>query len=60
MTHLPTRVPDVESESRLADIRRKAAQQEPMNGGVIPVGAPFPPPQVTTGYYEIPLLKEPQ
>jgi hypothetical protein len=60
MSHLPTRVPDVESESRLADIRRKAAQQEPMNGGVIPLGAPFPPPQVTKGYYEIPLLKEPQ
>jgi polysulfide reductase-like protein len=60
MSHLPTRVPDVESESRLAEIRQKGAFQEPLTGGVIPIGAPFPPPQVTGGYYEIPLLKEPQ
>jgi formate-dependent nitrite reductase membrane component NrfD len=60
MSHLPTRVPDAESEGRLTDIRRKATLHQPLTGGVIPLGAPFPPPQVTEGYYHIPLLKEPQ
>lgn len=54
----PTRVPDFASESRLAEIRRQASQAEPMANGVVPIGAPFPPPE--HGYYGIPLLKEPQ
>lgn len=60
MSHLPSRIPDVESEKRLAEIRRQASQAEPLPRGVVPVGAPFPPPISDAGYYDIPLLKEPQ
>jgi formate-dependent nitrite reductase membrane component NrfD len=67
MSNLAQRLPDAESERRLAEIRRKAAEGElPQGDGVHPVGAPFP--QVISesqtiaekGYYGIPLLKEPQ
>lgn len=60
MSHLPNRIPDIESEKRLAEIRRKASQAEPLTRGVVPVGAPFPPSIPDAGYYDIPLLKEPQ
>jgi formate-dependent nitrite reductase membrane component NrfD len=56
----PNRVPDFASESRLAEIRRKASQAEPLAKGVVPMGSPFPPPPPENGYYGIPLLKEPQ
>src|SRR5439155_12078374 len=56
----PSRIPDIESERRLAEIRRKASKAEPLTRGVVPVGAPFPPPIPDAGYYDIPLLKEPQ
>ena len=60
MSHLPSRIPDIESERRLAEIRRQASEAEPLARGVVPVGAPFPPPMPDAGYYDIPLLKEPQ
>ena len=60
MSHLPNRIPDIESENRLAEIRRKASQAEPLPQGVVPIGAPFPAPQAEKGYHGIPLLKEPQ
>ncbi len=60
MSNLPSRIPDFESESRLAEIRRKASQVEPLPRGLVPVGAPFPQSQKELGYYGVPLLKEPQ
>jgi len=54
------RVPDLESEKRLSEIRRAAAQGEPLPQGVVPAGSPFPLQEPSTGYYKIPLLKEPQ
>jgi len=60
VSHLPSRIPDIESERRLAEIRRKASEAEPLTRGVVPVGAPFPPSMPDAGYYDIPLLKEPQ
>lgn len=60
MSNLPSRIPDLESESRLAEIRRKASQAEPLPRGIVPVGAPFPRSQKELGYYSVPLLKEPQ
>ena len=67
MSNFAPRLPDAESERRLAEIRRKATDGELSQvEGVRPVGAPFP--QVVSetqavaekGYYGIPLLKEPQ
>ena len=75
---LPSRVPDTESERRLAEIRREAAEKGvvpslAMRPGprpatiekatpqdFVPAGAPFPRATAETGYYGIPLLKEPQ
>lgn len=67
MSDLAPRLPDAESERRLAEIRREAeAGSLPATQGIQPVGAPFPqlvssPRTVAEkGYYGIPLLKEPQ
>lgn len=48
-------------ERRLYEIRRQAEQKGKVEvSGVRPVGAPFPKASPATGYYGIPLLKEPQ
>jgi Polysulphide reductase, NrfD len=48
-------------ERRLFEIRREAEQQgQVKTGGIRPAGAPFPKASPETGYYGIPLLKEPQ
>jgi hypothetical protein len=55
------RVPDASSEKRLLDIRREAETKGKIEAlGVRPPGAPFPQASPQTGYYGIPLLKEPQ
>lgn len=55
------RVPDVSSEKRLLEIRREAESKGRVAAlGVRPPGAPFPQASPETGYYGIPLLKEPQ
>src|SRR6059058_2174784 len=54
------RTPDLTTEQRLAEIRREAEQRgEVKAAGVRPSGAPFPIASPETGYYGIPLLKEP-
>jgi hypothetical protein len=54
------RIPDSSSENRLAKIRREAAVKGSLGAkGVRPLGAPFPVASPETGYYGIPLLKEP-
>ena len=66
MTRVPlpevqNRIPDRQSEERLAQLRREASQRGTVGGtGVVPVGAPFPKASGETGYYGIPMLKEPQ
>jgi hypothetical protein len=61
LPELPGRIPDLESERRLTALRREAAQAGVVTGkGVSPDGAPFPQASPTTGYYGVPLLKEPQ
>jgi len=56
----PARVPDLESEHRLTEIRREAEIKGAVTGkGVRPSGAPFPMASPETGYYGIPLLKQP-
>jgi formate-dependent nitrite reductase membrane component NrfD len=56
----PPRIPDDSSERRLFEIRREAAEHGVVSGkGTRPSGAPFPVASVETGYYGIPLLKEP-
>ncbi|HET7441113.1 MAG TPA: NrfD/PsrC family molybdoenzyme membrane anchor subunit [Terriglobales bacterium] len=61
LPELPGRVPDAKSESRLAEIRRNASDKGIAPGeGVVPSGAPFPRATAQTGYYGVPLLKEPQ
>lgn len=61
LPEVPTRVPDAQSEARLDEIRRQAATRGAVDGhGIKPVGAPFPRASAETGYYGIPLLKEPQ
>lgn len=56
----PPRIPDDASERRLFDIRREAESRGVVSGkGTRPRGAPFPVASVETGYYGIPLLKEP-
>ena len=55
------RVPDFASEARLMEIHREAEQKGNIKSpGIRPAGAPFPVASVETGYYGIPLLKEPQ
>jgi formate-dependent nitrite reductase membrane component NrfD len=54
------RVPDAASESRLLEIRREAERKGGTEiPGVRPEGAPFPCASSETGYYGIPLLKQP-
>src|SRR5256886_681172 len=54
------RTPDESSERRLIEIRREAKSSgEVKAAGVRPSGAPFPIASPETGYYGIPLLKEP-
>jgi hypothetical protein len=52
---------DLARERRLVEIRREAEQQGQVKSrGVHPAGAPFPKASPESGYYGIPLLKEPQ
>ena len=61
LPEIPDRSPDFESERRLSEIRRTAAQSGRVSAqGIMPVGAPFPMATPETGYYGVPLLKEPQ
>jgi polysulfide reductase-like protein len=61
LPELPGRVPDSQSELRLTALRREAAQSGVVSGkGVLPQGSPLPQASPTTGYYGVPLLKEPQ
>lgn len=61
LPELPNRIPDFESERRLNEIRRTASQSGVVTAtGITPTGAPFPKASPETGYYGVPLLKEPQ
>jgi hypothetical protein len=61
LPEMPSRVPDFESERRLAEIRREAMQKGVITGkNFVPAGAPFPRASVDKGYYGVPLLKPPQ
>src|SRR5690348_9774201 len=52
--------PELKKEQRLHEIRREAEQHGKMAArGIRPSGAPFPMASAETGYYGIPLLKEP-
>jgi hypothetical protein len=54
------RTPDIRSEQRLAEIRREADLQGTVTArGIRPASAPFPVASAETGYYGIPLLKQP-
>ena len=58
---IPNRTPDQESERRLLEIRKEAETRGMVSGkGILPEGAPFPRATPQTGYYGIPMLKEPQ
>lgn len=53
-------MPDLEKEKRLFEIRREAEKHGQVKAqGVRPAGAPFPQASPETGYYGIPLLKQP-
>jgi hypothetical protein len=55
------RIPDAASEAQLLEIRRQGETRGRVQGaGVRPMGAPFPQASTETGYYGIPLLKQPQ
>jgi hypothetical protein len=55
------RTPDLASEARLIEIRREAELKGRVDAkGVRVPGAPFPVASAETGYYGIPLLKQPQ
>jgi len=52
--------PEIEREKRLYEIRREAESRGKVAlRGIRPEGAPFPKASPETGYYGIPLLKEP-
>src|SRR5262249_2063808 len=56
----PPRVPDESSERRLFEIRREAESRGIVaEKGIRPGGAPFPVASPETGYYGLPLRKEP-
>ncbi len=56
----PMQMPDLEKEKRLFEIRREAEKHGQVKGkGIRPAGAPFPQASPDTGYYGIPLLKQP-
>jgi len=60
MTTSRTRPPERASENRLLEIRREAEQKGAVTvRGIRPLAAPFPTASPETGYYGIPLLKEP-
>ena len=53
--------PEERRESRIVELRRQAETRGRVEGlGVRPPGAPFPMASPQTGYYGVPLLKEPQ
>jgi hypothetical protein len=55
------RTPDTDSEARLLEIRREAETRGIAQGrGFRPQDAPFPQASPESGYYGIPLLKQPQ
>ena len=55
------RTPDLASEARLIEIRREAELKGRVDAkGVRVAGAPFPVASAETGYYGVPLLKQPQ
>lgn len=55
------RVPDFDSERRLAELRQEAERRGiVLDRGVKPEGSPIPRASEETGYYGVPLLKEPQ
>ncbi len=57
----PERVPDEQSEARLLELRAQAQRRGEIKGlGIRPPGAPFPQASPETGYYGIPVLKQPQ
>ncbi len=61
--NLPSAGSDFDShrEARLLDIRRRAKQFGKVpEAGIVPSGAPFPIASPETGYYGVPLLKQPQ
>lgn len=61
LPEVPNRVPNAASEARLRQIREEAAQRGTVSGnGIVPISAPFPKATAETGYYGIPMLKEPQ
>ncbi|HEY1263176.1 MAG TPA: NrfD/PsrC family molybdoenzyme membrane anchor subunit [Terriglobales bacterium] len=52
--------PDFEREKRIIEIRREAERKGTVKApGIHPAGAPFPLASPETGYYGIPLLKQP-
>src|SRR6059058_4769866 len=54
------RTPDFASEQKLVEIRREAERRgEVKASGIRPAGSPFPMASPDTGYYGIPLLKQP-
>ena len=54
------RVPDSSGEQRLLEIRHEAERRGEVKAiGIRPSGAPFPQASPETGYYGIPLLKQP-
>jgi len=55
------RVPDYASERRLRELRDEAEQRGSVTGqGIAPAGSPLPRASEQTGYYGIPVLKQPQ
>ena len=61
LPQMPSRLPDLESERRLLEIRREAEETGAVKAaGTVLTGAPFPKMTPATGYYGIPLLKQPQ
>jgi hypothetical protein len=61
LPEVPNRIPDAESEHRLSELRRVARETGAVTApGILPDGAPFPRATAETGYYGIPLLKQPQ
>jgi hypothetical protein len=60
LAELGGRNPDTESERKLLEIRQEAERRGTVTRpGLRPEGAPFPVASPETGYYGIPLLKEP-
>jgi len=56
---IPGNAFDAAREQRLLELRREAEKHGQVKGGIRPAGAPFPQASPETGYYGIPLLKEP-